>query len=525
MKQLLLCLVLGAALLFVHSAQARVERYAVIAGNNVGWKSATDLRYAEADALKVQDVLVGLGGFAPANVAVLRGSDAETLRRALIAMNDRIRQDMAGGATQALLFVYYSGHGDGHALHLGGSALELQQLEQLVRGSAATFRLLVVDACRSGVLTRVKGATAAPPLAIRTGARLGSEGLAFLTASSANEDAQESDALLGSFFTHYLTSGLLGAADSDRDEVVTLEEAYRYVSEATIRATSRTWAGTQHPTFRYELHGQGKLPLTTLVASRNQRATLTLPRGRTYLLMSENSQGAVVAELGATDTSRQLSVRPGRYFVRGRSDSFLLEGEIVARPGQKLEIGDDKLRRVEYSRLVRKGFSPQNAVHGFEAGYQLRSPIGGDGSSCQGAFVGHSLELSSFGLGSRIGFCRAGFENQTLTASISQLDLSARLAHAWDFPWITLDLGVSAGATLLLQTFDTRGAAPPRASFAANIGLGPALTLDLPGGVYGFSAVEAQTYFMRALESGYDSETAMKARFAGRFLLGFGKRF
>ncbi|WP_437303308.1 hypothetical protein [Sorangium sp. So ce388] len=83
-----------------------------------------------------------------------------------------------------------------------------------------------------------------------------------MTASSVNEEAQESDALGGSFFTHYLTSGLMGAADDDRNEVVTLDEAYRHVSEATIRATSQTLAGTQHPTLRYKLRGQGKLALT-----------------------------------------------------------------------------------------------------------------------------------------------------------------------------------------------------------------------------------------------------------------------
>ena len=34
-----------------------------------------------------------------------------------------------------------------------------------------------------------------------------------LTSSSADEDAQESDAIAGSYFSHHLVSGLRGSAD------------------------------------------------------------------------------------------------------------------------------------------------------------------------------------------------------------------------------------------------------------------------------------------------------------------------
>jgi uncharacterized caspase-like protein len=77
-----------------------------------------------------------------------------------------------------------------------------------------------------------------------------------LTASSANEDAQESDEIKGSFFTHALVSGLMGAADRDKNGVVVLEEAYRHAYDATVRASSRTFAGMQHPTFHYDSAGR-----------------------------------------------------------------------------------------------------------------------------------------------------------------------------------------------------------------------------------------------------------------------------
>ncbi len=210
----LVALAVLAALALPRSARAEVERYAVIIGHDVGRAGEVELAYAESDAVKVNDVLRDLGGFQAENIVLLRGENATATRRALIAMNERIRTRPS--STPSMLFVYYSGHADARSLHLGASDLDLPELEQLVRGSAATFRVLVVDACRSGALTRVKGGHAAPPITISLDERLHGEGTVFLTASSANEDAQESDEIKGSFFTHYLVSGPTARSPSRR---------------------------------------------------------------------------------------------------------------------------------------------------------------------------------------------------------------------------------------------------------------------------------------------------------------------
>ena len=138
---------------------------------------------------------------------MLRGGDADAARAALIALNDRIR---TAGPADTMLVVYYSGHADAEALHLGATNFALTQLEQLVRGSPAAFRLLVVDACRSGALTRVKGGKPANPFPIALGDTLAADGVVFWTASAASEEAQESDTIKGSFFSHFLVSGLAG---------------------------------------------------------------------------------------------------------------------------------------------------------------------------------------------------------------------------------------------------------------------------------------------------------------------------
>ena len=146
-------------------ASAAVRRYAVVMGNNRGEADDAPLRYAENDAQRVYDVLKDLGGFEPADMVLLRGENAARAQATLIAVNERVRADIASGA-DALLFVFYSGHAGSDALHMADTRFDLGQLEQLVRGSAATFRILAVDACRSGALTRMKGGRPAPPFDI-----------------------------------------------------------------------------------------------------------------------------------------------------------------------------------------------------------------------------------------------------------------------------------------------------------------------------------------------------------------------
>jgi uncharacterized caspase-like protein len=183
-------------LLLVSSlARARTERFALIVGNNRGLPHEVELRYAESDARKVRDTLRDIGGFAPLDVLLLEGDDAATLRRGLIDMNVRLREARVRPDTQVVLFVYYSGHADSEDLHLGDSRIAIDEIAQLVRGSAADFRLLVLDACRSGVLTRTKGGHVTAPFEIPQAIELRGEGLAFLTASAGQEVAQESDEL------------------------------------------------------------------------------------------------------------------------------------------------------------------------------------------------------------------------------------------------------------------------------------------------------------------------------------------
>jgi len=301
---------------FPRASEAAIRRYAVIVGNDLGAPGEEPLRYATSDARKIAEVLTSLGSVPKENLVLFENASAGDVERALIAVNDRIRVEQDRG-DEAVLVVYYSGHADARALHMGRTRLDLDRMRRLVRGSAATFRLLILDACRSGALTRAKGARRIPPFALGLDEQLPGEGVVFMTASAAHEEAQESDEIRGSFFTHHLVSGLRGAADADGDGVVSVSEAYDHAYAATIRATSRSQYGTQHPHFQFDFRGQGRIALTRLRIERS--GALVFPRDRSYIVFRDDARGAVIGEVGAAALRRTLLVESGTYFIRGRA--------------------------------------------------------------------------------------------------------------------------------------------------------------------------------------------------------------
>jgi hypothetical protein len=470
-----------------------LARFALVVGNDTGDRDEPQLRYAEHDADRFAQTLVDLGGFDPANVVLLRGGDAEGARAALISLNERIR---LASDPESMLVVYYSGHADAEALHLGTTSFALPQLEQLVRGSPAAFRLLVVDACRSGALTRVKGGHVAAPFPIALGDALAADGVVFWTASAASEQAQESDSIKGSFFSHFLVSGLAGPADADGDGNVTTTEAYEYARAATLRASSRTMAGTQHPTFRDELAGRDAIVLTHPGTVGPRRAQLRVPDGRDVLVLAGGADGPMVAEVGPHDAIRRLNVRAGKYFIRERLETHMLEGSIEIAAGDTRTIDDGSLARVDYVQVAAKG-----ALHirrdWVEAGMLVRTPLVAGGDACLGAVAGYALDLGVLTVTPRISACREHAQNEFVAAATDDFSADARLSHAWQLGGIGLVAQAEAGAAVLHQAFTTEGVAPARTTVAPYFGGGGSVALALGRGASASVTGEVDTFVLR----------------------------
>lgn len=447
------------------SALARAEqaRFALVIGANAGEPGEVRLRFAEADAADVADVLTRLGGVPEEHLTLLRGRDARRVEAVLGHLKARIAAAREAGA-ETVLFVYYSGHADATALHLGASRLELRALEAQLGQIGAQVAVLIVDACRSGALTRVKGGAPAKPFEINAEDRLASEGTAIITSSAAGEDAQESDQLGGGIFTHHLVNGLRGAADAARDGAVTLSEAYEYAYRETLRSSSRA-RFVQHPTFRFQLAGRQDLTVTTLGEAAGL-ARLRLEGQGGWVLLPQGA-GEVVEV--SVDTPIELLVRPDRYRVRWRTPDAIFEGAVDAQRGASVAVATDALTPVPYGLTVRKGLSTAPAW-GAIAATELTGALRPELSAGLRTAVGARIDLRQLALEGRITWTVADAQNSSLTIDQDGFGADLTGLHVFDVGPLGLSVGLRIGADLVQQAFETAGDAPDRRGLIGRAG-------------------------------------------------------
>ena len=287
-----------------------VRRFLLSAGSNHGGGETVELRFADTDAEAVSKVFQDLGGVDPADQILLLDGGPAAFRQSLAKLERRM---VAAGRehNRIELVVYYSGHSDEQGLLLEGERLDYQELRAAVDRLPADVRIIILDSCDSGALTRLKGGARRPAFLLDTSTKL--SGHAFLTSSSHDEAAQESDRLGGSFFTHALLSGLRGAADATQDHRVTLNEAYQFAYENTLARTEATRSGPQHPGYDIQMVGAGDLVMTDL---HNLTAGLVLTKnleGRLHV--RDRADGLVIELQKPSGRSIELGLEPGDYRV------------------------------------------------------------------------------------------------------------------------------------------------------------------------------------------------------------------
>lgn len=322
--------------------QTVLRRYALVIGSNTGGGATRErLKYAGQDATKVADVLRQLGGVDPTDLALLSEPDVAALDRSIDALSTRIREQRKQGQRVELV-VYYSGHADETGILLGGGRYDYGKLRQRIRAMPADVHIAIVDSCASGSFTRIKGGTKRPPFLQDTSNQVA--GFAFLSSSSADEDAQESDRIGASFFTYFFVAALRGAADRNRDGKITLTEAYQFSYEHTLGRTQNTTHGPQHPAYDMHLSGTGDVVITDL---RTTDTALVLPPALKGRVTVVDKTGRVAVEL-AKEAGEPLSLAlpTETYTIRVENK----DGEFIATitldgPGE-VELQQGTLRRV-----------------------------------------------------------------------------------------------------------------------------------------------------------------------------------
>jgi hypothetical protein len=283
------------------------RRIALLVGDNDGGPGRPTLRYAHNDASAMAAVLQQLGGVQPDDALVLY----DPTRAELMGTFDRIDLELEASHGEGEFVFYYSGHSDEHGLLLGDETLEYKELKDKLDSLPARVRLGILDSCASGTLILTKGGTAVPAFMQDESVQV--DGSAYITSSADDEVSQEAERIGGSYFTHFLASGLRGAADATGDGRVTLDEAYGYAYDETLAQTEKTQGGPQHATRAFHLTGKGELVLTDLALTS---ASLVLDESLAGRALIRDDEGNLVVELRKiAGRSVELGLAEGRYTV------------------------------------------------------------------------------------------------------------------------------------------------------------------------------------------------------------------
>ena len=327
-----------------------VRRFVLAAGANFGGVKRTPLRYAVSDAEHFARVLEMMGGVESEDQFLLAEPSLENFKRVLTNLEARVIK-ASQSSSRIEVVLYYSGHADENGLLLGEDRLTYRALRDAMNSVQADVHITVLDACASGAITRLKGGQRQKAFMVDTSSDM--RGYAFLTSSSENEAAQESDRIRGSFFTHYLVSGLRGAADVTGDGRVTLNEAYHFAFQNTLEGTERTQGGAQHPAYDIKMTGTGDVVMTDV---RQTSAGLILAESLQGRFFIRNANRQLIAELFKPAGRRvELGLEPGTYRVHMAREVQSATATVELAMGQREILDEGHFEIIARERTTTRG--------------------------------------------------------------------------------------------------------------------------------------------------------------------------
>ncbi len=367
-------IILSSLLLFVGLANAEsknhIRRFCFVAGANDGGIERVKLKYAVKDSYSFSGLLHSIGGISKDDSRLLVNPRRDAFLKELTDFASSVSSISNKDERTEFLF-YYSGHSDEKSILLGNENVSYTEIRDIINRIDADVKIAILDSCSSGAFTRLKGGKLRSPFLVDAAHNM--KGFAFMTSSSVDEASQESDRIRGSFFTHYLLTGLRGAADLNRDGKITLNEAYQFAYFETLAGTQQTLAGPQHPNYAIQMTGTGDVIMTDI---RRSSSILVIPasiHGRLYV---KNSNDILVCELRKMPGQDiELGLEEGDYTVLLSQEATLLEGELVLQEGEKTELKLDLLTRADTEYTLQRGTNPMPDIQKSQHQYNFEEQV------------------------------------------------------------------------------------------------------------------------------------------------------
>jgi hypothetical protein len=349
---LILILIIAAISSFAETTAGNnaLRRFALVIGCNDGGKSRTKLQYAADDAVSFVRVMRELGALDERDLVLLTDPSASEIREGFRSIKLKAATAQANSGRKELL-LYFSGHSDEEGILPMGDKISYSDIRSWIAGIDVNVRVAILDSCASGAFTRAKGVIKRPAFLVDSSSE--TKGYAFITSSAEDEVAQESDRIKGSFFTHYLVSGLRGAADSTNDGVVTLNEAYSYAFRETLARTEKTQYGAQHAKYDIQLTGTGDLVLTDL---REAVCGLVIADDLEGKFFVRDSSGNLIAEIGKLSGKPvELGMEPGTYDISVEMKGSMYEARAVLSKNKYVTLSRESFAKTDREKARPRG--------------------------------------------------------------------------------------------------------------------------------------------------------------------------
>ena len=199
------------------------------------------LKYPDNDAFKMFAFWMSQqGGSLDDDHARVIVDDAATKKMILNNMDEVFSK--AGAEDLAIFF--FSGHGLAGAFlthDYDGADLQLhhREINAVMSKCAARHKLIIADACFAGSYVASKSLKIKPDGANMTERFYGElqkseSGTAYFLSCAPDEESLEVNTFHDSVFTHFILKGLKGAANTNGDKIITLQELFDYVHANVI---------------------------------------------------------------------------------------------------------------------------------------------------------------------------------------------------------------------------------------------------------------------------------------------------